>query len=104
MAKGLSDNAKKVFYLVKEAKELGMDVTAADIANKLDIPVKSVNPIITFTFGVKKDRKTGEVIRDAVMSREEVKTTDEEGKEVKVKYIRLIDDSFDPEYVPADAE
>ncbi len=101
---GLNENAKKIFYLVKEAKELGKDVTAADIANKIDSTVQSVNAVITFTFGQKKDRKTGEVVREAVMAREEATVADAEGKEKKVKYIRLIDDSFDPEYVPADAE
>jgi capsular polysaccharide biosynthesis protein len=103
MAK-LSDNAKKVFSLVKEAKELGMDVTAAQIAEKLDTTVQSVNAIITFTFGQKKNRKTGEITQEPIMAREAAVITDEEGNEKKVNYIRLVDDSFDPEAVPADAE
>jgi len=104
---GLSDNAKSIFYLVKEANEKGMDVTSANIAEKLGLGVKSVDAIITFTFGNKKDRETKEIIRPAIMEREkfEVEYETEDGKTKKktISYIRLVDKNFDPEAVPEEA-
>ena len=41
----LKENAKKVFNYVKEND--GKDFTAQDIADAIDVPVKSVNGIIT---------------------------------------------------------
>ena len=87
--KGLSDNAKQIFYFVKDAADKGINITAADIANGLDMGVRSVNAIINFTFS-----------KNGVMGREEAIVEGEDGKNKTIKFIKLLDRNFDPEYVP----
>ena len=74
----MKPNTKTVIdYMQGHASE---DFTAADLAEKLDIPVKSVNGI--FTSAV---QRKGYGFREEV----EVKTAD--GTHAKVKYLRLTD-------------
>lgn len=86
----ISENAKKVYNYVKAQTAAGNHVTANDIADATDISVKSVHPLITFSLGEKKDRKTGEVVRPALVKRVPAVIETENG-EAQVKFIEMTD-------------
>lgn len=82
----LKPNSIAVFNYVKEND--GADFTAQDIAEALNLEVKSVNGIVTSAF-----QKKG------LMTREEAEVELADGSHKKVKFIRLTDAGrdFDPE-------
>lgn len=90
----LKENAKNVFYFVKEHD--GENFTAADIAEALDLRVQSVNGIVTAAF-----QKKGLMKRTPA----EIEVVDEEGNITHklVKFISLTDEGreFDPEATEA---
>jgi hypothetical protein len=100
MAKKLSDNAKAVFYAVKAAQDEGKAITLAGISEATGLSTRSVNGVIVGAFGERKSKTTGEVVKKAVMAREEVQVEDG----TKVKIIKIVDPTFDPEAVPEDEE
>ena len=88
----MSENSKKVFTYVKEMN--GENITAKDIADALEIPVKSVNGIITSAFQ-KKD------LMARVPAQIEVPTEDGGKKYKDVKFIVLTEkgQNFDPDAI-----
>ena len=90
----LNENSRKVFDYVKAND--GENFTAKDIAEALDLGIRSVNGIITSAF-----QKKG------LMERVEAEVTLPDGTHKKVKLVRLTDAGreFDPDAEPvADAE
>lgn len=94
----LKENSRKIYDYVKEND--GADFTAADIAEALGLPVKSVNGSITAAF----QRHTevgpdGEKVTVPLMVREEAEVEAEDGTHAKVKFIRLTDagKAFNPD-------
>lgn len=91
----MNDNSKKVFQFVKEHD--GEDFTAQDIADALDMKVRSVNGIITSAFQRHKNAAKEEV---PLMVRVPAEIVDPEtGLHKPVKFIQLTDEGreFDPE-------
>ena len=91
MAK-MSENSRKVFDYVKSLN--GANVTAGDIAEAVDLGVKSVNGIVTSAFQ-----------RKGLMERIPAEVELEDGTHATVKFIKLTADgqAFDPDAVE-DAE
>ena len=87
----LSENSRKVFEYVKEMT--GENITAADIADALGIPTKSVNGIVTSAFQ-----------RKGLMERVPAEVENADGSHDKVKLIKLTDlgRAFDPDAEPAE--
>ena len=92
----LSENSRKVFEYVKEMT--GENITAADIADALGIPAKSVNGIVTSAF-----QKKGLMVR--VPAQVQVVGEDGSTKYKDVKFIQLTEagQNFDPDAVPEKA-
>ena len=91
----MNDNSKKVFNFVKEHD--GEDFTAQDIANELQMKVRSVNGIITSAFQRHKNAAKEEI---PLMVRVPAEVIDPEtGLHKPVKFIQLTDEGreFDPE-------
>ena len=91
----MNDNSKKVFNFVKEHD--GEDFTAQDIANAVDLSVRSVNGIITSAFQRHKDADKNEV---PLMVRVPAEIEDPEtGLHKAIKLIQLTDAGreFDPD-------
>lgn len=87
----MTDNAKKVFYFLKENHDIDT-LTVQEIAAKLDLTVPAV---------------TGSVnglVRKKMAVRTENAITGEDGKVSTVKYIALTDEgmAFDPEQAEAE--
>lgn len=92
MAKKMTDKTKMVYEYLMDNQDA--DLTAPMIAEALDMPVRSANSVITS--GLQNKGYT---------TREEVATLDADGKEVKVKYIRLTDEGLNyEEDIPEDKE
>ena len=87
----MSENSLKVFNYVKEHE--GENITAADIAEALDLAKRSVDGIITMAFAKK-----------GLMARKEVEIELEDNSHKTVKFIVLTDEgrSFDPEATDAE--
>ena len=91
----MNDNSKKVFNFVKEHD--GEDFTAQDIADALQMKVRSVNGIITSAFQRHKNAAKEEI---PLMVRVPAEVIDPETWLHKpVKFIQLTDEGreFDPE-------
>lgn len=91
----LKENSRKVFDYVKEHD--GEDFTAQDIANAIDLSVRSVNGIITSAFQRHKDAHKNEV---PLMVRVPAEIEDPEtGLHKAIKLIQLTDagKAFDPD-------
>lgn len=91
----LKENSRKVFDYVKEHDE--EDFTAQDIANAVDLSVRSVNGIITSAFQRHKDADKNEV---PLMVRVPAEIEDPEtGLHKAIKLIQLTDAGreFDPD-------
>ena len=91
----LKENSRKVFDYVKEHD--GEDFTAQDIANAIDLSVRSVNGIITSAFQRHKDADKNEV---PLMVRVPAEIEDPEtGLHKAIKLIQLTDAcrEFDPD-------
>ena len=91
----LKENSRKVFDYVKEHD--GEDFTAQDIANAIDLSVRSVNGIITSAFQRHKDADKNEV---PLMVRVPAEIEDPEtGLHKAIKLIQLTDagKAFDPD-------
>lgn len=87
----MSENSLKVFNYVKAHE--GENITAADIAEALDLAKRSVDGIITMAFAKK-----------GLMARKEVEIELEDNSHKTVKFIVLTDEgrSFDPEATDAE--
>lgn len=83
MAHAISEKAKMILDYVKSVGD--ENVTAAKIAEELDMEVKSVNPCITSGL-----QKKGLVVR--VPAQVEVEDEDGNSKYVNVKFIKLTDE------------
>ena len=97
----LKENAKKVFNYAKEND--GKDFTAQDIADAIDVPVKSVNGIITQAF---QRHKNAAKVAEPLMERVPAEIELEDGSHKPIKLIRLTDAgrAFDPDAEAAVAE
>lgn len=93
-AKGLSDNAKAIFYAVKDAADNGKYITSKGIAEVTGLSPRSITGTLNFTFC-----KEGGAYQ--CMKREEVTV---EGEEKPVKVIVLTNPDFDPDAVPNSEE
>lgn len=83
MAELKNENAKKILeYVISND---GADFTANDISTALDIPIKSVNGIVTMSFCGHKDENGNKV---PLMEREEAAATID-GKTKIIKFIRI---------------
>lgn len=93
----LKENSRKVYDYVKSVK--GANITAADIAEATDLPVRSVNGIVTSAF-----QRKGLMERVAA----EIQVTDDEGNvsHKAVKFIKMTaaGDAFDPDAPDEKAE
>lgn len=74
------DNAKRVYYFVKEHES--ENITANDIADALDLNVKQINGIVTRAFQCKEP---------SLMKRVPASVECEDGTIKTVKYIHLTD-------------
>ena len=91
----MNDNSKKVFNFVKEHD--GEDFTAQDIADALQMKVRSVNGIITSAFQRHKNAAKEEI---PLMVRVPAEVIDPEtGLHKAIKFIQLTDAGreFDPD-------
>lgn len=93
----LKENSRKIYDYVKAND--GADFTAADIAEAIGLPVKSVNGSITAAFQRHTEVVDGEKVTVPLMVREEAEVALEDGSHAKVKFIRLTDagKAFDPD-------
>ena len=85
----LKENSRKIYDYVKEND--GENFTAADIAEALGLPVKSVNGSITAAFQRHTEVVDGEKVTVPLMERVEAEVEAEDGTHAKVKFIRLTD-------------
>lgn len=91
----MSENSKIVFDWVKAHD--GEQFTAQDIADAVNLGVKSVNGIVTMSFQRHKDADGNEV---PLMHRVEAEVQLEDGTHKKVKFIELTDEGR--AFVPAE--
>lgn len=93
----LKENSRKIYDYVKAND--GADFTAADIAEAIGLPVKSVNGSITAAFQRHTEVVDGEKVTVPLMVREEAEVALEDGTHTKVKFIRLTDagKAFNPD-------
>ena len=85
----LKENSRKIYDYVKAND--GENFTAADIADALGLPVKSVNGSITAAFQRHTEVVDGEKVTVPLMERVEAEVEAEDGTHAKVKFIRLTD-------------
>jgi len=97
----LKENNKLVYDFVKEHED--ENITAADIVAATGLTSRQVNGIITMSFQRHKEEIDGEKIEVPLMQRIPGEaTTDEKGKAVIPKYIKLTDEGRNIEIEVAD--
>lgn len=96
----MKENSVRVYNYVKEHD--GEDFTAADIAEALGLPIRSVNGIITMSFQRHKEGKETVPLMERIPA--EVENAD--GTHSQVKLIKMTAEgmNFDPTAEPPKAE